>query len=548
MPFNYSKDNLTGFQKKLQRFFEIVPGFLSWSVLLGVLALSFINSIAASIFAIAFLLYWLMRISYLMIFLVFSYFRLNIENGTDWMKRVRGIDSLDSYISELKESNKKVSLSEKFSTLIHKRELEILKKSASSSPHSNEIYHVVIIPVAKESEEIIRPGVEALSKQTFLAKQILVAFAVEERAPDDTKKAIEKMKQEYKDTFFDFLFVIHPAGLPGEARVKAANASYTGEKVSKYLEEKQIPFENVTVSCFDADTVVHDKYFACLTYYFMVNPDRTRASYQPIPVYHNNIWQVPSFSRVMETGSSFFQLIESTNTEKLVTFSSHSMSFKALKEVGYWPRSMISDDSAIFWKAYLYYGGNYRVIPMYVTLSMDANSAATVRQTAINIYKQRRRWAYGAENFPIVMRGFLATRKISLYNKIRHAFKLLEDNISWATWGFLITTLSWLPAVLSNRQFRHTIIYYTEPRIAGTIFRLSTISLLISIILSIALLPKKKIRHSILRKIKHAVEWLSIPVILLLLNTLPALDAQTRLMFGKYMEFWVTDKARKHSS
>ena len=33
------------------------------------------------------------------------------------------------------------------------------------------------------------------------------------------------------------------------------------------------------------------------------------------------------------------------------------MSFKALVEIGYWPVDMISDDSAIYWKAYIHYAG-----------------------------------------------------------------------------------------------------------------------------------------------------------------------------------------------
>ncbi|MBI3601719.1 MAG: hypothetical protein HY209_02335, partial [Candidatus Omnitrophica bacterium] len=45
-------------------------------------------------------------------------------------------------------------------------------------------------------------------------------------------------------------------------------------------------------------------------------------------------------------------------------------------------------------------------------------------------------------------------------------------------------------------------------------------------------------------KIGHALEWLMIPLILVFLGTLPALDAQTRLMFGRYLEFWVSDKGR----
>jgi len=41
------------------------------------------------------------------------------------------------------------------------------------------------------------------------------------------------------------------------------------------------------------------------------------------------------------------------------------------------------------------------------------------------------------------------------------------------------------------------------------------------------------------------LEWLLAPAIILLLGSTPALDAQTRLMFARYMEFSATEKSRK---
>ncbi|MBI1977199.1 MAG: hypothetical protein HYS55_00440, partial [Candidatus Omnitrophica bacterium] len=272
---------------------------------------------------------------------------------------------------------------------------------------------------------------------------------------------------------------------------------------------------------------------------------RDRASFQPIPVYHNNIWEASAFARVLDVGASFFQFIEATNPERLVTFSSHSMSFKALVEVGYWPCDMISDDSAIFWKSFLHFDGSYGVVPMYTTLSMDIVSGKNWVETARNVYRQKKRWAWGVENFPIVMRGFLKNHKIPFGDKLRLAFKLFEDNVAWATWAFLITLIGWFPALFAGREFSDTVLYYSAPRITGTIFNLALLALLTTVILSQLLLPPKKVRFHLMKRIWFALEWLFVPIIVVFLSAIPALDAQTRLMFGKYMEFWVTEKDRK---
>ncbi|MBI4309097.1 MAG: glycosyltransferase family 2 protein [Candidatus Omnitrophica bacterium] len=545
MRFSYSKENLSAPQARLQRLFEILPGLTSWAILTAMVLLSIFSPFTAAIITIAFYLCWLLRLLYMTLFLVLSYIRLNLEGTTDWMGRVHGIDHSADYLKILNARHGLLTFKQRFSVWLHRRELRKLTRSSRLPPSSKDIYHLVIFPILKENAQIIGAAVEAVSRQLFRPKQIIVVFALEKRAAQEIKNDVHAIAQKYHSHFLDCFTVLHPDEVPGEARVKGANVTCAARKAKEYIEANNIPLENVICSCFDADTVVSKHYFSCLTYHFMVTPDRQRASFQPIPVYHNNIWQVPGFARVIETGSSFFQLIEATNPEKLVTFSSHSMSFKALVEVGYWPVDMISDDSAIFWKCYVHYDGHYRVIPMYVTLSMDVACADNWWNTVKNVYKQKRRWAWGVENFPLVMRAFLGSDKIPLYDKLRHGFKLFEGHISWATWGFLLSIIGWMPVLFARREFASSVVYYNVPEIANTIFNLASLCLVTSIVLSLSLLPKTTIRYSGFKKLGHALEWLMIPVILVIFGALPALDAQTRLMRARYLEFWVTDKHRK---
>ena len=506
MTFRYSRNGLSGTENILQRVFEILPGALSWGVLLGLLLLSFCRPIAAAVVVIAFDLYWLLRLIYMTIFLMASYLLLSAERQTDWMQKIRRLKT---------ESNWK------------------------------ELYHLVIVPVAKERREIVEPCIQSLADQKFPSRQILVVLALEERSESAVQEDARSVVETYREKFLDCFLVVHPDNVPGEARVKGANAACAAREAARRLEKRGIPFENVVASCFDADTIVSPNYFSCLAYHYLTTPDRTRASFQPIPVYHNNIWDVPGFARVLDIGASLMQMIEATNPQKLVTFSSHSMSFQALVEVDFWPVDMISDDSAIFWKALLHYDGKYQVVPMYVTVSMDVAAAGGWWKTAVNVYRQKRRWAWGIENFPILMRGFLRSQKISFGTKARHISKMLESHVMWATGAPILAVMSWLPALLAGREFSSSVLYYSAPRITRIIFHLSFLSLAATILVSLLLLPKKKVRNSFVRKAGLALEWLLIPVILILFSSLPALDAQTRLLLGKRMEFWVTEKRRR---
>jgi len=544
MNFSYSRRNLKESDLFLQRFFEILPGLASWTLLLGLLAFSIWMPLVAAIAVIAFMLAWVLKIFFLMIFLLLSYLRLSTEKGTDWIERIRGMDRFGESFGALCEAPLEKEWSKRISFWTHRRKMEKLRETGALPPPSSAIFHLVVIPAVKESEEMVEDNVLSIARNEAFARQIVVVLAVESRAAQPVREGMARLAARYQGRFMSFLVVEHPDGISGEARVKGANVSCAAKAAAHYFEERKIPFENIIVSCFDADTVVGPDYFACLTYSFMACPDRQRASFQPIPVFHNNIWEVPGFARVIESGSSFFQLIETTDPERLVTFSSHSMSFKALVDVGYWPPDMISDDSGIFWKAYLHFDGQYQVVPLPTTLSMDIVDAGVWWRTVGSLYKQKRRWAWGVENFPLVMRGFLVNPKISFYNKFRHGIKLFEGHVTWATLPFLLMFVSWLPVISAGNEFSGTVLYYSAGRFTQTIFGLSTIAFVGTILMSIWLLPKKKKRFSFLWTLIHGLEWFLVPFILVFLSAMPALDAQTRLMLNKRMEFWVSDKRR----
>ncbi|MBI3313167.1 MAG: glycosyltransferase family 2 protein [Candidatus Omnitrophica bacterium] len=547
--FQFTHQELAGPEQVKERLFSVLPGFLSWASLISLTVLSFVQPIMAAVIIIAFDIYWLLRLFYMTIFLVIAYGILAIDQETDWMERChhleQGEKGLEAIRGKIKAAWKHKKYKKWLSYKNERREFVKVLESGTKIPDAESLYHLVLFPITREPKQVVEAGIQALTKSIFSCKRIIPVLAVEERAEEKFHEMARLLRTEYRDHFFDFLMILHPKDIPGEARVKGANVTYAAKQAAVFLRSKNIPFENVIVSCFDADTVAPPEYFAALTYHFMRNPDRLRSSYQPIPVYHNNIWEAPGVARVLEMGSSFFQLIEATNPEKLVTFSSHSMSFKALVEIDYWPVDMISDDSAIFWKALIHYEGDYHVVPMYVTLSMDVVMADTLHQTIATIYRQKRRWAWGVENFPVVMRAFCRKSKISLRKRWHYASKLLGMHISWATVGYIMTFIGWLPAIFAGREFSSSVLYYNSARITTLIFNLASTFLVVTIVMALLLLPRQKMRNSFLKRVVFALEWLLVPLVFTFLSTTPALDAQTRLMRGSTMEFQITEKKRR---
>ncbi|HPM42784.1 MAG TPA: glycosyltransferase family 2 protein [Candidatus Omnitrophota bacterium] len=498
-------------RNELKRIFEIIPGLLTWTTIIGLFVLAFIKPLWVAIFVITFDLYWVIRISYLTSLLVFAYRRLEREKKMDWLAAARNLGTVDGFSVE-------------------------------------NIYQAVLFPVYKEGPDVVEPSLKALVNANYPQKKIIVVLSVEDRAGEDVYQAMLSLKDVYNGLFFELIVTRHPSDLPGEVKVKGANATWGAKVLKGFLDSKKIPYDKVVISCFDADTCAEKEYFGCLAYHYISVPDRFRSSYQPIPVYNNNIWHARSIARILELGSSFMQMIETMRLEKFVTFSSHSMSFKTLVDVGYWPVDMISDDSVIYWKCFLHFNGRYSVIPLYVTVSMDIATEPGMLATIAKQYRQKRRWAWGIENFPFVMMGFIDNDRIPLITKIRRAFNLIESHYTWAVWAIIITFIAPLPLIFGGGLFRQTAIGYNLPSVSAALFRISLVTLLVCLLISIRLLPPRPYDVRPARTLKMYLQWVMAPVFVAILGSTPAIDAQTRLMLGKYMHFYVTSKSRHYSA
>ena len=184
---------------------------------------------------------------------------------------------------------------------------------------------------------------------------------------------------------------------------------------------------------------------------------------------------------------------------------------------------------------------------MYVTVSMDVATEKKLIPTIVKQYRQKRRWAWGVENFPFVMMGFRKENKIPLGQKIRRAFNILECHYTWAVWAVIVTFIAPLTLLFGGGLFRQTTIGYNLPSVSAALFRVSMSTIFIFIFITVKLLPPRPPDVKPQKRIIMIVQWIFSPVVAVVLGSIPAIDAQTRLMLGKYMKFQVTSKHRHKS-
>jgi len=550
-------------EKKIQRALEIIPGFLTWFTLIGMFVFSLYLPVWVAIFIILFDIYWILRTIFIAYYSVHGYRKLKNGKKTNWWERCQNIENPAKYLELIKlnlkslegslaesdgmaRSEKKILKEEIARKKEYLAQVEKIKREKTEILDWRQIVHVVMLPTASEPAEVIEPAIQAVADANFPNHQFIILLATEEREPEEKRLAkANYLKNKFAGVFRDFIVTTHLVQ-DDEMKAKGSNATFAARELAKYLQERNIDFKNVLFSNFDCDTVAHPEYFAALTYEYITDPKRLQRSYQPLPMYHNNLWDTNAFVRIIVTGSSFWHIFQSTRPKRMVTFSSHSEPFDTLYKVNFWPKNMISEDSIIYWKCFTYYNGDYKVKPVYLPVSLDAVLADTYWKTIKNQYKQKRRWAWGIENFSVIMRAIVPNKKISKWEKFVTAFEMLEGHHSWATAPFILAGLGWLPLILGGEQFNQSVLAHNLPSITRFLMNLAMIGLIVSVSLSFLLMPPRPKKYSKWRNIYMVVQWALIPITAPFLGAMPAIDSQTRLMLGKYFgEFWVTEKIRK---
>ncbi len=527
---------------KLWRLLEIIPGTIAWTAIIAPLILSIYKPNLVASFIIIYTVIWLFRSIKLSINLYKSFKISKKALKTDWLQLINLNDYPEKINIKLKQA-KKLKSKEKYNELLNLKNTIKKLKDLKQWKKSKEIYHTIIFVTYKEPYQVIEESIKSYANSNYNTKKIILVIGGEESDKENFIKITNKIQKNFKHKFKKIIITIHPKNIPGEIKGKSANATYTAKQFKKYADKEKIPYENIIISNFDADTVVHKNYFAELTFKYLTTEDRTIKAFQPTHLFHNNIWNVPIMNRIVAQSCSYWRMAESMEKDKYKSFSSRSISFKAVVEVDYWDPAIIPEDSRQYWTAYLIYNGKHKVIPIFTPVYMDAVLSETYIKTFKSQYNQLKRWAWGVSDFPFIAINLWHSKNFSITHKIYKTYEFLENSFFWATGPILITFMGFIPGII-NPNFNTTVLAYNVPKIMSNTLTISSIGIIVCAIISLNIVPRTS-KQNIIKRTSLALQWLLVPIVSIFLSAIPALDAQTKLLLGKRMEYKVTEKARK---
>ena len=490
------------------RIYEILPGLTIWATLVGCIFLSFTKPLWMIYFIILFDIYWVIKVLNFAFYLIIAWKRIAQVRNMDWQKRL-----------------------------------------TEQTPGWETKKHVVFLTVYNEEWIVVKDAIDSVCKAAYDPSKFVIVIAGEERQKSNYLRVFKKTKEEFAHCFGEIIGTCHPLDLPGEISGKGSNLNYSEQELKKYIDKKGWNYDDVITTIFDIDTICHKDYFAYLTHIYCTHPNPTKSSYQPIALYNNNMWDSPSILRIMSFGTTFWLMTALARQDALVTFSSHSMSFTALVDAGFHEKRIVSEDSRIFYQCFLAYDGDYQVTPLYIPVSMDTVRDDNWWVSIKNLYYQQRRWAWGVEHVPYLITEFKKKgNRIPLWKKIKWIFIEWEGKWSWSLAAILLAILGHLPNLLAPESVRQSALFFNAPHLLSTLLSISMLGLLLSALLSFPLLPKKPESHPKHMYIIMLLQWGLLPISMIFVSAIPAIDAVTHLMFGKYLGFNTSQKKRKQTS
>jgi len=409
-----------------------------------------------------------------------------------------------------------------------------------------DVRHVIIVPTYKEPVEIIGRTLDALAAQHRAAERVIVVLGMEEREAGAREKGDELIGR-FNGSFLRIMASIHPGNILGEEAGKSSNEAWAAKIARATVDELGIDPALCTITSCDADSVLDPHYLAAVSKSFAAEERRHLSFWQAPLFFYNNIWQVPAPVRFTTWMQHCVQLAELALPKfDPLPISTYTLSLELCERCGYWDPAIIPED----WHAYLNClfetGEEITTHAVFLPTMGDATDGDGWREAIKNRFEQLKRHSWGAEDVGYIY-GQMMQRKSAAWrsSELFRFVQVLHDHTMRVTGWVFLTSVYILSTYYSRMHwyspgFRHSI---AENLVfLNVLFTCGTIVMASSILMELWRCPPPDGVSKLQTAVEIVFLWFLLPVLGFVLGMLPALDAQTRLLFGVPLGYKVTPK------
>ena len=362
-------------QQGLYRLFEATPGLITWVMLLSPAWIPIVFGVNGAFFVafgvLVFDCYWFLRSFLVISGILTTYRRMKRDMAIDWWARCR--------------------------------ELEV----APGTTGPLDYYHLCIIPTYTEPYHVLEATCQAIVDSNYPADRKLVGIITRETDTPGWEN-VALLKEKFGDQLGGFYHIKDPLE-PGIVIGKSAAMNWGGRWMVAELSRAGYDLSRVLCTDLDSDYRVHPQYFAWISFHHSQEPLRDTTIWQPVPLFHNNIWQVPTAVRVVSGSTSQWQMFLHTRKHRLVAFSSYTCTLEFVHRVGYWDKDVIPEDSRFYWKAFFRFGERFQMKSVWLPIYGDSPIGRDYAASHASQYNQIKRWAWGITDVPTSCSGSPST-------------------------------------------------------------------------------------------------------------------------------------------
>lgn len=488
------------------KFFEIVPGFITWFFLLSPILAAVIHKPMWFVYYMSFMaVFWTIKGLWFVIGILRSYRKYQEEIAINWAKKIEDENLDDSRVK-----------------------------------------YVLVYPLYREDLSVINPAIKTWAESKVdTKKKFTILFAVEEKYSEQELEYINTIKQEYGSKFKEIIVVVHPQ-IKGEVKgVKTGNINFATRMFVDMLRKRGERIEDYLLITCDSDQRPDPQYLPAITYKYLKSEDRMHQVFMTaVHSFDNNLWRVPVLVRVLSefiTLSIMFRWgVRHINGND--TFSAYVANLKMVENMEFWDPQLENDDTMFYLNGRSRYGPRFKSVAVWVPTHNDAVENKNPMQTYKSLWKQQVRWGWGTIVVPAFMAQLLDNKKLTLGEKLRSIVRVFDERLWFRTAALLITFGLPILSLLSP-EYRNSAVSYNLPRILRTIMNGVVLFMIPIVYVRVKIMPPPK-QWSHWRKFLDILEIVWLTLVLYTFGFMPTTQAQTEMFFrkGPKEEHYVTDK------